>query len=133
MLFHGVGVKQGFEAAMAAGAKEIAIFASASEAFSRSNINCSIEGSLARYREVVAAAKKLMIPVRGYVSCIVGCPAEGHVPPSKVAYVARELHEMGCYEISLGDTTGVGTPGTTVDRPLSLSLSSSPEYGGGAR
>ncbi|CAA7393020.1 unnamed protein product [Spirodela intermedia] len=91
---------------------EIAIFASASESFSKSNINCSIEDSLVRYREVVAAAKKKMIPVRGYVSCIVGCPVEGHVPPSKVAYVAKELHDMGCYEISLGDTVGVGTPGT---------------------
>ncbi|XP_078446764.1 aldolase superfamily protein isoform X2 [Wolffia australiana] len=102
---------KGFEAAIAAGAKEIAVFASASESFSKSNINCSIEESLARYRNVIAAAKKQMIPVRGYVSCVVGCPVEGHVPPSKVAYVAKELSDMGCYEISLGDTIGVGTPG----------------------
>uniref|UniRef100_A0A1D1XZD7 hydroxymethylglutaryl-CoA lyase n=1 Tax=Anthurium amnicola TaxID=1678845 RepID=A0A1D1XZD7_9ARAE len=105
---------KGFEAAVAAGAKEVAVFASASESFSKSNINCSIEDSLARYRDVVYAAKKRMIPVRGYVSCVVGCPVEGPVPPSKVAYVAKELHDMGCYEISLGDTIGVGTPGTVV-------------------
>lgn len=105
---------KGFEAAVAAGAKEVAVFASASESFSRSNINCSIEDSLARYREVALAAQKLSIPVRGYVSCVVGCPEEGAVPPSKVAYVAKELLSMGCMEISLGDTIGVGTPGTVV-------------------
>ncbi|KAF5942638.1 hypothetical protein HYC85_020280 [Camellia sinensis] len=101
----------GFEAAVAAGAKEVAIFASASESFSKSNINCSIEESLARYRAVAQAAKKLSIPVRGYVSCVVGCPVEGAISPSKVAHVAKELHDMGCFEISLGDTIGVGTPG----------------------
>lgn len=105
---------KGFEAAIAAGAKEVAIFASASEAFSKSNINCSIEESLVRYRVVARAAKDLSIPVRGYVSCVVGCPVEGAIPPSKVAYVAKELHDMGCFEISLGDTIGVGTPGTVV-------------------
>lgn len=105
---------KGFEAAIAAGAKEVAIFASASEAFSTSNINCSIEESLVRYRAVTRAAKVLSIPVRGYVSCVVGCPVEGAIPPSKVAYVAKELHDMGCFEISLGDTIGVGTPGTVV-------------------
>ncbi|MQL99261.1 hypothetical protein Taro_031991 [Colocasia esculenta] len=105
---------KGLEAAVAAGAKEVAVFAAASESFSRSNINCSIEESLARYHDVILAAKKLMIPVRGYVSCVVGCPVEGPVSPSKVAYVAKELHDMGCYEISLGDTIGVGTPGTVV-------------------
>ncbi|KAL8159377.1 hypothetical protein V2J09_000914 [Rumex salicifolius] len=105
---------KGFEAAIAAGAKEIAIFASASESFSKSNINCSIEESLTRYRAVALAAKKLSIPVRGYVSCVVGCPEEGPVSPSMVAYVAKELYDMGCFEISLGDTTGVATPGTVV-------------------
>lgn len=105
---------KGFEAAIAAGAKEVAIFASASESFSVSNINCSIEDSLKRYRDVSIAAKNLGIPVRGYVSCVVGCPVEGAVPPSKVAYVAKELYKMGCFEISLGDTIGVGTPGTVV-------------------
>ncbi|CAL9053621.1 hydroxymethylglutaryl-CoA lyase, mitochondrial-like [Musa acuminata AAA Group] len=105
---------KGFEAAIAAGAKEVAIFASASESFSKSNINCSIEESLTRYHKVVTAAKKLAVPVRGYVSCVVGCPVEGAVPAEKVAYVAKELYDMGCSEISLGDTIGVGTPGTVI-------------------
>ncbi|KAK6125193.1 hypothetical protein DH2020_041059 [Rehmannia glutinosa] len=110
---------KGFEAAMAAGAKEVAVFAAASESFSQSNINCSIEDSLARYRDVALAAKNHAIPVRGhgrlrYISCVVGCPVEGAVPPSKVAYVAEELYNMGCAEISLGDTIGVGTPGTVI-------------------
>lgn len=105
---------KGFEAATAAGAKEVAIFAAASESFSKSNINCCIEESLARYLDVVNAARKLSIPVRGYISCVVGCPVEGAVAPSKVAYVAKELFDMGCYEISLGDTIGVGTPGTVI-------------------
>lgn len=105
---------KGFEAAVASGAKEVAIFASASESFSKSNINCSIEDSLTRYSEVTLAAKKVSIPVRGYISCVVGCPVEGMVPPAKVAYVAKELYDMGCYEISLGDTIGVGTPGTVI-------------------
>ncbi|XP_059646038.1 uncharacterized protein LOC132290223 [Cornus florida] len=105
---------KGFEAAVAAGAKEVAIFAAASESFSRSNINCSIEDSLARYRDVALAARNLSIPVRGYISCVVGCPVEGAVSPSKVANVAKELYDMGCYEISLGDTIGVGTPGTII-------------------
>lgn len=105
---------RGFEAAVAAGAKEVAVFASASEAFSQSNINCSIKESLTRYHDVTVAAKELGIPVRGYVSCVVGCPVEGEVPPSKVAYVAKELYDMGCSEISLGDTIGVGTPGSVI-------------------
>ncbi|WCJ20552.1 Hydroxymethylglutaryl-CoA lyase mitochondrial [Euphorbia peplus] len=105
---------KGFEAAVAAGSKEVAIFASASESFSKSNINCSIEESLARYRAVTHAAKELQIPVRGYVSCVVGCPVEGTIPPAKVAYVAKELDDMGCFEISLADTIGVGTPGTVI-------------------
>ncbi|XP_042062317.1 hydroxymethylglutaryl-CoA lyase, mitochondrial-like [Salvia splendens] len=105
---------KGFEAAMAAGAKEVAVFAAASESFSRSNLNCSIEDSLVRYRDVALAAKNHEVPVRGYISCVVGCPMEGAVPPSKVAYVAEELINMGCAEISLGDTIGVGTPGTVI-------------------
>ncbi|XP_070018524.1 hydroxymethylglutaryl-CoA lyase, mitochondrial-like isoform X2 [Nicotiana tabacum] len=105
---------KGFEAAVAAGAKEVAVFASASESFSKSNINCSIEESLVRYRAVTSAARKLSIPVRGYVSCAIGCPTEGAISPSKVAYVAKELHDMGCFEISLGDTIGVATPGSVV-------------------
>ncbi|KAG4917804.1 hypothetical protein JHK82_055278 [Glycine max] len=175
---------KGFEAAIAAGAREVAVFASASESFSKSNINCSIEESLVRYRAVTRAAKQLSIPVRGsdprlllllrdfvfflrgssscvvgarrwsssppfvraagggvaaawsyagregfegkllegrrYVSCVVGCPVEGPIPPSKVAYVAKELYDMGCFEISLGDTIGVGTPGTVVPMLLAV-------------
>ncbi|XP_057851332.2 uncharacterized protein LOC131061586 isoform X2 [Cryptomeria japonica] len=105
---------KGFYAAIEAGAKEVAVFASASESFSKSNINCTIEESLSRYREVTDAAKGLSVPVRGYVSCVVGCPVEGPISPSKVAYVSKELYAMGCYEISLGDTIGVGTPGTVI-------------------
>lgn len=105
---------QGFEAAVAAGAKEVAIFASASESFSLSNINCSIQESLLRYGAVATAAKEHSIPLRGYVSCVVGCPVEGAVPPSKVAHVVKELFDMGCFEISLGDTIGIGTPGSFV-------------------
>ncbi|CAH9103146.1 unnamed protein product [Cuscuta epithymum] len=105
---------KGFESAIACGAKEVAVFASASESFSKLNINCSIEESLVRYRDVLSAAKKLSIPVRGYISCVIGCPVEGTVSPSKVAYLAKELHNMGCFEISLGDTIGVGTPGTVI-------------------
>ncbi|CAF2164186.1 unnamed protein product [Brassica napus] len=105
---------QGFEAAVAAGAKEVAIFASASESFSLSNINCSIQESLLRYRAVATAANDHSIPLRGYVSCVVGCPVEGAVPPSKVAHVVKELYDMGCFEISLGDTIGIGTPGSVV-------------------
>ncbi|XP_050234801.1 uncharacterized protein LOC126683026 isoform X1 [Mercurialis annua] len=105
---------KGFEAAVAAGAKEVAIFASASESFSKSNINCSIEDSLVRYSDVALAARKLSIPIRGYISCVVGCPVEGMISPSKVAHVAKCLCDMGCSEISLGDTIGVGTPGTVI-------------------
>jgi hypothetical protein len=103
---------RGFEAALAAGAKEVAVFASASESFSKSNLNCTIKESLVRYRDVVTSAKKHGMRIRGYVSCVVGCPVEGTIHPSKVAYVAKELYDMGCSEISLGDTIGVGTPGT---------------------
>ncbi|TVU50751.1 hypothetical protein EJB05_02140 [Eragrostis curvula] len=107
---------RGFEAAVAAGAKEIAVFASASESFSKSNLNCTIEESLVRYRDVTAAAKKHGLRIRGYVSCVIACPVEGAIHPSKVAYVAKELYNMGCSEISLGDTIGVGTPGTISER-----------------
>ncbi|CAK9207415.1 unnamed protein product [Sphagnum troendelagicum] len=103
---------KGFEAAMAAGAKEIAIFTAASESFAKANINCTIEESLARYRQVCDAAKEQNIPIRGYVSCVVGCPIEGPILADAVANVAQDLVEMGCYEVSLGDTIGVGTPGT---------------------
>ncbi|XP_051501970.1 hydroxymethylglutaryl-CoA lyase, mitochondrial [Myxocyprinus asiaticus] len=102
---------KGFQAAMEAGAKEVAIFGAASELFSKKNINCSVEESLARFEEVMKAAKQEGVPVRGYVSCVLGCPYEGKVSPNKVAEVAKRLYSMGCYEISLGDTIGVGTPG----------------------
>jgi len=101
---------KGFEAARAAGASEVAIFGAASEAFSRRNINCSIAESLERFRPVARAALENEIKVRGYVSCVLGCPYEGRVAPSAVAKVAAALHGMGCYEVSLGDTIGVGTP-----------------------
>jgi hydroxymethylglutaryl-CoA lyase len=104
---------KGFEAARAAGATEVAIFGAASEAFSKKNINCSIAESLERFRPVVDAAMAANIRVRGYISCVVGCPYEGDIEPQKVAEVARALFDMGCYEISLGDTIGVGTPGKT--------------------
>ena len=104
---------KGFEAARAAGATEVAIFGAASEAFSRKNINCSIAESLERFRPVADAAKAANIKVRGYVSCVLGCPYEGEVAPARVAQVAKALYDMGCYEISLGDTIGTGTPGKT--------------------
>ena len=100
---------KGFEAALAAGAEEIAVFGAASEAFSQKNINCSIADSLARFEPVAQAARQNGIRVRGYVSCVAGCPYQGAVEPAAVAEVAAELERMGCYEISLGDTIGVGT------------------------
>jgi hydroxymethylglutaryl-CoA lyase len=104
---------KGFEAAKAAGATEVAVFGAASEAFSKKNINCSVAESLERVRPVVDAAMAANIRVRGYISCVVGCPYQGDVKPQMVAEVARALYDMGCYEVSLGDTTGVGTPGKT--------------------
>ena len=104
---------KGFEAARAAGATEVAVFGAASESFSRKNINCTIAESLERFRPVTDAAREAGIKVRGYISCVLGCPYEGEIAPAKVAEVARALHDMGCYEISLGDTIGVGTPGKT--------------------
>ncbi|RYR60641.1 hypothetical protein Ahy_A04g017695 isoform B [Arachis hypogaea] len=105
---------KGFEAAVAAGAKEVAVFPAASESFSKANLNSGIEDNLARCRDIASASRSYSIPIRGYISCVVGCPFEGHVAPAKVAYVAKALNEMGCSEISLGDTIGVGTPGTVV-------------------
>jgi hydroxymethylglutaryl-CoA lyase len=104
---------KGFEAARAAGATEVAVFGAASEAFSQKNINCSIAESLERFRPVADAARATGIKLRGYVSCVLGCPYEGDVAPAKVAEVAGALADMGCYEVSLGDTIGVGTPGKT--------------------
>jgi hydroxymethylglutaryl-CoA lyase len=104
---------QGFEAALAAGCDEVAVFVAASETFSRRNINCSIAESLERARPVAAAAKGREVRVRGYISCVLGCPYEGEVAPERVRDVAAALDTMGCYEISLGDTIGVGTPAKT--------------------
>ncbi|WP_305041995.1 hydroxymethylglutaryl-CoA lyase [Geoalkalibacter sp.] len=101
---------KGLEAALAAGAEEIAVFGAASETFSQKNINCSIAESLARFAEVIAQARRRGLNVRGYVSCVLGCPYEGEIAPRQVAAVARRLFDLGCYEISLGDTIGIGTP-----------------------
>lgn len=104
---------QGYERALAVGANEVAIFAAASEAFSQKNINCSIADSITRFEALINAAKQQQIPVRGYISCVLGCPYSGAVDPQTVADIAKELFAMGCYEISLGDTIGVGTAGQT--------------------
>jgi len=101
---------KGYEAAIAAKADEVAIFGAASESFSQKNINATINQSLERFLPVVEQAKKDGLRVRGYVSCVLGCPYEGEIDPNKVAEVSAKLLEMGCYEISLGDTIGVGTP-----------------------
>ena len=106
---------QGYERAVAAGADEVAVFAAASETFSVKNINCSIADSLARFTPVLARAAADGIRVRGYVSCVAGCPYEGAVAPQGVAELAARLYDSGCYEVSLGDTIGVGTPGQIGD------------------
>ena len=105
---------RGFNDAKAAKADEVAVFGSASEGFSKANINASIDESLDRFATVIEAARTIDMPVRGYVSCVVGCPYDGEVDPSAVARVAERPFSMGCYEISLGDTIGVGTPDTIV-------------------
>ncbi|MBK7812989.1 MAG: hydroxymethylglutaryl-CoA lyase [Rhodocyclaceae bacterium] len=102
--------EQGLEAALAAGAEEVAVFAAASETFSRKNINCTIKESIERFKPVLARAKAAKIKVRGYVSCVLGCPYQGEVAPLAVADVAWVLFDLGCHEISLGDTIGAGTP-----------------------
>ncbi|KAM4694617.1 3-hydroxymethyl-3-methylglutaryl-CoA lyase, cytoplasmic isoform 1-T1 [Discoglossus pictus] len=102
---------QGFHAAIAAGATEVSVFGAASESFSEKNINCSIEESMEKFEEVIKAANSINVPVRGYVSCVLGCPYEGKIAASKVAEVSKKMYSMGCYEISLGDTIGIGTPG----------------------
>lgn len=109
----------GFRSALAVGVGEVAVFAAASETFSQRNINCSIEASIARFEPVLAAAKDAGIAVRGYVSCALGCPYQGNVSPAVVAQVSAKLIAMGCYEVSLGDTVGVGTP-ASVQRMLSV-------------
>ncbi|MFK4383073.1 hydroxymethylglutaryl-CoA lyase [Bradyrhizobium sp. USDA 223] len=102
--------EKGYEAARAAGAKVVSVFAAASEGFSRANINCTIAESIERFRPVLARARDDGINVRGYISCVLGCPFDGEIKPKAVADLASTLFELGCYEISLGDTIGVGTP-----------------------
>ena len=104
---------KGLEAALEVKVEEVAVFAAASEAFSQKNINCSIADSLARFVPLMEAAKATNVRVRGYVSCVLGCPYDGEIAPEQVASVARELYAMGCYEVSLGDTIGTGTAGKT--------------------
>ncbi len=104
---------KGFENAIAAGAKEVAVFAAASESFSQKNINCSIDESIARFEPIFEKAQQLGIRVRGYISCVLGCPYEGEIAPEVVAQIADKLYQSGSYEISLGDTIGVGTPEKT--------------------
>ncbi|MGN0922874.1 hydroxymethylglutaryl-CoA lyase [Ectopseudomonas mendocina] len=104
---------KGFEAALEARVEEVAVFAAASESFSQKNINCSTAESLQRFVPLMEAAKAANVRVRGYVSCVLGCPYDGEVAPEQVASVARELYSMGCYEVSLGDTIGTGTAGKT--------------------
>lgn len=104
---------KGYEAARGLGVAEVAVFASATESFSQKNINCSIEESLSRFLPVMEAAYEDQVKVRGYVSCVLGCPYEGRVTPFQVRRVAKRLYEMGCYEVSLGDTIGMGTPSHT--------------------
>src|SRR3981081_1168617 len=109
--FHVLGPKEkGYEAWQAAGAKVIAVFASASEGFSRANINCTVAESIERFKPVLARAKADGIKVRGYISCVLGCPFDGEIRPQAVVDVAKALWDLGCYEISLGDTIRVGTP-----------------------
>jgi hydroxymethylglutaryl-CoA lyase len=102
---------KGMQAAIDAGAREVAIFASASETFSQRNINCSIDESIERFSPVMQMASAHSMPVRGYVSCVLGCPYEGHIGAAAVVSTARKLADLGCYEVSLGDTIGIGTPG----------------------
>ncbi|MBV9576925.1 MAG: hydroxymethylglutaryl-CoA lyase, partial [Gammaproteobacteria bacterium] len=102
--------EQGLRAALSVGVKEVAVFTTPSEQFSQRNTHCSVKESLARINEVVEIAKQQNILIRAYISCVLGCPYEGEMAPEKVAEIAEQLFKMGCYEISLGDTIGVGTP-----------------------
>ncbi|WP_369723796.1 hydroxymethylglutaryl-CoA lyase [Bradyrhizobium sp. LLZ17] len=102
--------ERGYDAARAAGAQVVSVFAAASEGFSRANINCTVAESIERFKAVMARAKADGVKVRGYISCVLGCPFDGEIKPKAVADLARTLWELGCYEISLGDTIGVGTP-----------------------
>lgn len=119
--------RQGLTQALQAQISEIAIFASASETFSRKNINCSIEQSLERFSEICALAEKQQLQIRGYISCVMGCPYKGEVAPQQVAWLAGRLRDLGCYEISLGDTIGTGTPGQAQQLVHTVAQSVSPE------
>lgn len=116
---------KGFERALKVGVKEVAIFAAASESFSQKNINCSIAESLKRFDPIVAAAQSEGIRLRGYVSCVVGCPYEGDIAPEKVSELSDQLFDMGCYEVSLGDTIGVGTP-ASISRVIEAAANNAP-------
>jgi hydroxymethylglutaryl-CoA lyase len=116
---------QGLERALAAGVDEVAVFGAASEAFSQKNINCSIDESLERFSDVMSAAREANVPVRGYVSCVLGCPYEGEIEPEAVSRVTGRLLDMGCYEVSLGDTIGTGTAGS-MQRLLQVLLAEYP-------
>lgn len=119
--------QQGFDAAVAAGAREVAVFAAASETFSRRNTNCSVDESLERFRRFMPQARAQGVAVRGYISCAIACPYEGGIAPAAVAALAQRLAELGCYEISLGDTIGVGTPGRVRDMIEAVALQVPPE------
>ena len=116
---------RGLERALAAGVDEVAVFGAASEAFSQKNINCSIDESLERFSDVMSAAREANVPVRGYVSCVLGCPYEGEIEPEAVSRVTGRLLDMGCYEVSLGDTIGTGTAGS-MQRLLQVLLAEYP-------
>jgi hydroxymethylglutaryl-CoA lyase len=116
---------KGYTAARRASADEVAIFGSASEGFSKKNINCSVAESIERFKPLLDKAREDDMPVRGYVSCVTDCPYDGPTPPEKVAEVAKTLFELGCYEISLGDTIGAGTP-ETIGRMLDAVLDAVP-------
>lgn len=118
--------EKGYDAARAAGAKVVSVFAAASEGFSRANINCTIAESIERFKPVLARAKADGIPVRGYISCVLGCPFDGEIKPKAVADLASTLFELGCYEISLGDTIGVGTPSKAKEMLRAVSASIPP-------
>ena len=118
--------EKGYDAARAAGAKVVSVFAAASEGFSRANINCTIAESIERFKPVLARARADGIPVRGYISCVLGCPFDGEIKPKAVADLANTLFELGCYEISLGDTIGVGTPSKAKEMLRAVSASIPP-------
>ncbi len=117
---------KGMENALKCGVKEIAVFGAASEAFTKKNINCSIEESLARFDAVIDMAKLHGIKVRGYVSCVMGCPYQGTIDPKIVQNVTQSLFDKGCYEVSLGDTIGIGTPGKSKNNFIALRTNKDP-------